>query len=124
MTEQADSEIELAHGYPSPTLNVFWYLFTSGAYEIWRRAARVTVTNRKVTIGHGVVKRRTRTLPVPSIQSVSRTRLPGIGKVVITTAGGAGGVVATKWMSGGNARRVEQAVTSLIEQRDAVHSGL
>lgn len=125
MTQQVEtSETEIASAHPSVVLASFALLCTCGLYEIWRRAAKITVTNHKVVITKGVVRRQRRTLPVPSIQDVSRTAIPGFGKVVITTAGVQGGVAATKWLSGHDARAIERAVVGLMEQRHAAHSGL
>ena len=119
-----EDEIELASAHPSVALASFAILCTSGLYEIWRHAAKITVTNRKVVITRGVIRRRRRTLPISSIQDVNRTAIPGFGKILITTAGGRDSVVASKWLSGRDARVIERAVVSTIARRDQVHSGL
>ena len=76
------------------------YIPTLGLYDLWRRRQTLTLTPLAIVKRSGLVFKRERTLPLAKVQDVSFHAGILSGKVVITTAGGAAGVVtqtSKKW---------------------------
>lgn len=64
------------------------YIFTLGLYELTRRQAHFTVTDQRVIHSSGLLTRRERSVPVDQVQDAAVVTQLGVGKVVVSTAGG------------------------------------
>lgn len=107
-----DGEEVLAEGRQAPALIWFGYLITLGLVEFWRRARIVTLTNRRLIIQAGIITKSDRSLPLSKVQDVTVKSQIGFDRLLVTTAGGAGGVIVTPWMKGGTARRMADLISA------------
>lgn len=105
-------ETVLVEGRQSPALIWLGYLLTLGLVEFWRRARVVTLTDRRLIIQSGIVTKSDRSLPLSKIQDVTVKSQIGFDRLLVTTAGGTGGVIVTPWMKGGTARKMADIISS------------
>jgi membrane protein YdbS with pleckstrin-like domain len=83
-----DGEQVLVSAHPGGWLNAGRYFWTLGLYELWRKATWYVVTDRRVIQTSGLVTRSERSLPLAMIQDVTVTTTLGVGRILLTTAGG------------------------------------
>lgn len=101
--------------HPESYALVWFYLFTLGLYEIWRRASYFVVTDHRVIRSSGLVTKSQRSVPVDMVQDASvRTQL-GVGFVMISTAGGIHSVISLGPTTAATARELCGVI---IDQRE------
>jgi membrane protein YdbS with pleckstrin-like domain len=89
------------------------YLITLGLYEFWRRANLYAVTDRRVTERAGRITGTEASLPLFYVQDATIRTFLGHGYVYVSTAGGEGGDMSTRWLPRANA---ETFRTEILER--------
>ncbi len=102
----------------APSASVTWsrYFFTLGLWEIWRRRQRVVVTNQRIITTRGLLSKSQRMLPIGKVQDASLQLRFWVGRVVVTTAGGAAGSVDFPTLSRPDARNIVNAIQRAVHE--------
>jgi membrane protein YdbS with pleckstrin-like domain len=115
----ARHEIDLASGEvvlfaSRPRRALLRYVLSLGLWELPRRSTRFVVTERRVIAAHGVLVRRTRSIPMRQVAAVEVVETPWERNVEIT-----GGRVSMRLgpLDARSARRLTAAVTAVLARR-------
>lgn len=94
---------------------MFW---TLGLYSAWRSARWFMVTDRRVIMTAGLLVNRTsKSVPLQMIQDVQLVTRAGVGRIVLSTAGGRPGVQVLYPLSAQDARTLEAVILPRIGVR-------
>lgn len=115
--EQASGFFDLADGEavefacrPAKVPRLALYIGTLGLYEFWRRANFYVVTDRRVAERAGRITGTEASLPIFYVQDATIRTFLWWGYVYVSTAGGEGGDLSTRWIGKGDARRLRREV--------------
>ena len=116
LEQQAAGSFDLADGEtvefacrPAKVPRVALYIGTLGLYEFWRRANFYVVTDRRVAERAGRVTGTEASLPLFYVQDATIRTFLWWGYVFVSTAGGEGGGLSTRWIGKADARRLRRA---------------
>jgi len=102
----------------APSASATWsrYVLTLGFWEIWRRRQRVVVTDQRIITTRGLLSKSQRMLPIAKVQDASLQLRLWVGRVVVTTAGGAAGSVDFPTLSRADARSIVDAIQRAVHE--------
>lgn len=117
LTELAARKFELAEGEqvefacrPARLPRFALYLVTLGLYEFWRRATFYVVTNRRTAERAGLITRTETSLPLFYVQDATIKTFLAWGAIYVSTAGGEGGAMATRWIGKADAQSLRREI--------------
>lgn len=84
----ADETVQF-QAHPGSWQLAFAYLVTLGLYAIVQRTTTYTVTDQRVILTRGVITRTSQSVPLHMVQDASDETTLGVGRVVLSSAGGA-----------------------------------
>jgi hypothetical protein len=112
----ADGESIIFACRPAKLPRFILYLITLGLYEFWRRATFYAVTDRRVTERAGRITGTEASLPLFYVQDATIRTFLGYGYIYVSTAGGEGGDMSTRWLPKADA---EMLRTEILERAHA-----
>jgi len=122
MARTSRREIDLASGEvvlfrAHPRRLIFRYLASLGLWELKRRSTEFAVTEHRVIVGHGLLVRHTRSIPLRQISAVDVVENPWARTVEVN--GGAGGRASMRMgpLDARTARGLTAAVAAAIAAR-------
>lgn len=86
------------------------YLGTLGLYEFWRRANFYVVTVRRAAERAGRITNTEASLPLFYVQDATIRTFLWWGYVYVSTAGGEGGDLSTRWLPKADAQRLRREI--------------
>jgi uncharacterized membrane protein YdbT with pleckstrin-like domain len=105
---------------PTSWLATCTKVVTLGLYIPWWRVTWFVLTDRRLIAKIGILNKSERALPLYYVQDVSVHRtLFGVGRVEVSTAGGAYGSLQLVWLTAADSRRLADAIVAQAKRPTA-----
>lgn len=86
------------------------YFVTLGLYEFWRRANLYALTDRRAAERAGLITNTEASLPLFYVQDATLRTFLWWGYIYVSTAGGEGGEMATRWLPRTDAEKFRRLI--------------